>query len=176
MVPYLLSKLDSLFPDLDPNMVKQFLVYSELCQKTEDNETLKLIQGNKDSYVDGDQSSCTPRESPNYFFFFPGLISTERPVKIIRNQQDSQDLGYSCGCCIQCKPQQFLTTRFLQVLLLRLVSNYAAVIDEDSGTVEALALKRRCDVWKNGTRWCTRFGVEVLVEVTEQNSVVLILM
>ena len=150
MVPYLLSKLDSLFPDLDPNMVKQFLVYSELCQKTEDNETLKLIQGNKDSYVDGDQSSCTPMESPNYFFFFPGLISTERPVKIIWNQQDSQDWGYSCGCCIQCKPQQFLTTRFLQVLLLRLVFNYAAVIDEDSGTVEALALKRRCDVWKNG--------------------------
>jgi len=144
-------KLESLFPDLDPSMVKQFLVYTELCQRIEDNKTLKLIQGNEGICVDGDQSSRTPMESPKSFC-------------------------YSCGWCIQCKPQQFLTTRFLQVLLLRLVSNYAAVIDEDSGTVEALALKRRCDVWKNGTRWCTRFGVEVLVEVTEQNSVVLILM
>ena len=35
-------KLDSLFPDLDPNMVKQFLVYTELCQKIEDNKTLKM--------------------------------------------------------------------------------------------------------------------------------------
>ena len=145
------SKLDSLFPDLDPNMVKQFLVYSELCQKIEDSETLKLIQGSEDGYVDGDQSSDTAVESLKSYCLFPGLISAERPVNVW-NQQDSQDWGYCCGWCIQCKPQQFLTTRFLQVLLLRLVFNYAAVIDEDSGTVEALALKRRCDVWKNGTQ------------------------
>ena len=141
-------KLKGLFPDLDLNMVEQFLVYSELC-KIIDNDTLKLIQGNEDSYVDSEQPSGTPMEYENKFYFFPGLISAERPVNVW-SQQDSQDWGYCCGWCIQCKPQQFLTTRFLQVLLLRLVFNYAAVIDEDSGTVEALALKRRCDVWKNG--------------------------
>ena len=165
------SKLDSLFQDLDPEMVKQFLVYSELCQKIEDNETLKLID---DSFVDGDQPSCTPVQSENSFFFFPGLINAERPVNVW-NQQDSQDWSYSCGWCIQCKPQQFLTTRFLQVLLLRLVFSYAAVVDEESDTVEAFGLKRRCNIWNNGTQWCSRCGVEVLVEVIEQNSVVLLL-
>jgi len=169
------SKLDSLFSDLDPDMVKQFLVYSELCQKIEDSETLKLIQGSEDGYVDGDQSSDTPVESLKSYCLFPGLISAERPVNVW-NQQDSQDWGYCCGWCIQCKPQQFLTTRFLQVLLLRLVFNYAAVIDEDSKVMEGFALKRRCDIWKNGTHWCSRCGVEVLVEVTEQKSVVLVLM
>ena len=169
------SKLDNLFPELDPNMVKQFLVYSEFCQKIEDKETLKLIQGNEDSYEDGDHLSCTPMESENSCFFFPELINSERPA-IVWNQQDSQDRSYSCGWCIQCKPQQFLTARFLQVLLLRLVFSYAAVVDEESDTVEAFGLKRRCDIWKNGTQWCSRCGVEVLVEVIEQNSVVLFLM
>jgi len=41
------SKLDSLFPDLDSDMVKQFLIYSELCQKIDDHETLQLIMGKK---------------------------------------------------------------------------------------------------------------------------------
>lgn len=61
-------KLDSLFPDLDPHMVKQFLVYTELCQKIEDNGTLKLIPGNEDICVDGDQSSRTPMEFPKSLF------------------------------------------------------------------------------------------------------------
>ena len=129
----------------------------------------------EDSYVDSEQPSGTPMEYENKFYFFPGLISAERPVNVW-SQQDSQDWGYCCGWCIQCKPQQFLTTRFLQVLLLRLVFKYAAVINKDSDLVEGFSLKRRCEIWKNGTQWCNRRGVEVLVEVTEQISVVLVLM
>ena len=178
------SKLDKLFPDLDPNMVKQFLVYSELCQKIEDDETLRLILGSGDqSGSNSEQSSSTisnsdqtiSMESECNIFFFPGLISAKRPAAIW-NQPNHPDYSYSCGWCVQCKPQQFLTTRFLQVLLLRLVFSHAAVISQDSDTVEIPALKRICDVWKNGTHWCTRSGVEVLFELIEQNTVVLLLM
>ena len=167
------SKLDKLFPDFDHNMVKQFLVYSEFCQEIEDDETLKLILGNGDKSVDdSDQSSSTTLKSESPFFFFPRIISAKRPVNIWSQSNSS----YYCGWCIQCKPQQFLTSRFLQVLLLRLVFSYAAASSQDSDTVEVPALKRMCDVWKNGIHWCCRSGVEVLVEVTEQNTVVLLLM
>ena len=171
------SKLDKLFPDLDPSMVKQFLVYSELCQKIEDGETLKLILGNGDKSIGNSEHSLSisTKSETHTFFFFPGLISAKRPENIW-GQPNRPYYSYSCGWCVQCKPQQFLTTRFLQVLLLRLVFSYAAAISQDSGTVEISALKRRCDVWKNGTHWCSRGGVEVLVEVIEQNTVVVLLM
>ena len=170
------SKLDKLFPDLDPSMVKQFLVYSELCQKIEADETLRLIRGSGDKSVDdSEQSLLISMESESNFIFFPGLIGAKRPPAIWA-QPNHPGYSYSCGWCIQCKPQHFLTTRFLQVLLLRLVFSYAAASSQDSDTVEVPALKRTCDVWKNGTHWCTRSGVEVLVEVTEQNTVVLLLM
>ena len=170
------SKLDKLFPDFDHNMVKQFLVYSEFCQEIEDDETLRLILGNGDKSVDdNDQSSSTTLKSESHFFFFPGLIIAKRPVDIW-NQSNPSDYSYCCGWCVQCKPQQFLTSRFLQVLLLRLVFSYAAASSQDPDPTEIPTLKRICDVWKNGIHWCSRSGVEVLVEVTEQNTMVLLLM
>ena len=170
------SKLDKLFPDFDHNMVKQFLVYSELCQKIEDDETLRLILGSGDKSVDdSDQSSSISMECESDFFFFPGLISAKRPA-VVWNQPNHLNYSYCCGWCVQCKPQHFLTTRFLQVLLLRLVFSYAATSSQDSDPTEVPTLKRRCDVWKNGTHWCTRSGVEVLVEQIEQNTVVLLMM
>ena len=170
------SKLDQLFPDLDPNMVKQFLVYSEFCREIEDDETLRLILGNGDKSVDdNDQSSSTTLKSESHFFFFPGLIIAKRLVDIW-NQSNPSDYSYCCGWCVQCKPQQFLTSRFLQVLLLRLVFSYAAASSQDPDPTEIPTLKRICDVWKNGIHWCSRSGVEVLVEVTEQNTMVLLLM
>ena len=54
--------------------------------------------------------------------------------------------------------------------------NYAAAINRDSDAVEVPTLNRRCNVWKNGRHWCSRSGVEVLVEVIEQNTMVLLLM
>ena len=168
------SKLDKLFPDLNPNMVKQFLVYSELCQKIEDDVTLRLILGSGTKSSD-QSSSIISMDSESHFFFFPGLISARRPAAIW-TQSNHPDYSYSCGWCVQCKPQQFLTPRFLQILLLRLVFSYAAAISNDSDPVGVPALKRICDIWKNGTHWCTRGGVEVLVEVIEQNTVVRLLM
>jgi len=180
------SKIDKLFPHLDPNMVKQFLEYSELCQKIEDDETLRLILESGDKSY-SEQSLSISMDSESLFFFFPGLIRAKRPVNIW-TQPSHPDYSYSCGWCVQCKLQQFLTPRFLQVLLLRLVFSYAAAINQDSDPVEnsdtvkdmdlvkVSGLNRICDVWKNGTHWCTRDGVEVLVEVIEQNTMVLLLM
>lgn len=93
-------------------MVKQFLVYSELCLKIEGNETLKLIQGREDSDVDGD----TLMESQKSL---PGVINAERSVDVEPTR--FARLQVTAVSDIQCKPQQFLTIQFLQVLLLLLV-------------------------------------------------------
>lgn len=106
------STLDSLFPGLNPDMVKQFLIYSELCQKIDDLETLQLIMGKEDISAEGSQTKS--------FCFFPGLVSAERPVDLW-NHHTSQEYSYCCAWCIKCEPQHFLIPRFLQVLLLRLV-------------------------------------------------------
>jgi len=37
-------------------------------------------------------------------------------------------------------------------------------------------LRRRCAIWKNGIQWLDQDGVEAIVEVSEQNRVVLLLM
>ena len=37
-------------------------------------------------------------------------------------------------------------------------------------------LRRRCAIWKNGIQWLDQDGVETIVEVSEQNRVVLLLM
>ena len=163
------SKLDDLCPDLNlnPDIMKQFLIYSELGQKIDDHETLQLIMGKEDISAEVSQTQS--------FCFIPGLVNSERPVGVW-NHQSSQEYSYCCGWCIECKPQHFLSPRFLQVLLLRLVFNYAASVSQDSDTAELPTLNRQCNIWKNGTHWCTRDGVEVLVEVIEQNTVVLLLM
>ena len=157
------SKLSGVFPDLNLDMVKRFLVYSELAQKIEDVETLRLIGENKEA------AAIDPSETDEYYFF-PGLVSVEKPPNVW--DQSSKDFSYQCGWYLQCKPEQLLTNRFLHVLLLRLVFSFAAA--SDSGN-ETAPLNRRCSIWKNGIKWSNRDGVEVLVEVTEQSTVVLLL-
>ena len=157
------SKLTGVFPNLNLDMVKTFLVYSELAQKIEDVETLTLIGENKEA------AAIDPSDMDEYYFF-PGLVSVEKPLSAW--DQSSKDFSYQCGWYIQCKPEQLLTNRFLHVLLLRLVFSFAAASDSEN---ETPSLNRRCSIWKNGIKWSNRDGVEVLIEVTEQSTVVLLL-
>ena len=157
------SRLSGVFPDLNLDMVMKFLVHSELAQKIEDVETLRLIGENKEA------AAIDPSKTDEYYFF-PGLVSVEKPPNVW--DQSSKDFGYQCGWYLQCKPEQLLTNRFLHVLLLRLVFSFAAASDSENDTP---SLNRRCSLWKNGIKWSNRDGVEVLVEVTEQSTVVLLL-
>ena len=157
----LFSKLASHFSDLDPDLVAHFLCHLEFCHEVTDPEILTLLQAS------GVSSSSEER-----YFFFPGLVSLEMP----KNMWEPCDaFTYYTGWLLEClKPEHFFTSRFVQVLLLRLA--FALGLEPTATRMsDTPALERRCSVWKNGISWSDRFGVRVLVEVTDQKQVVVLL-
>lgn len=184
--------LHSLFKKLDIDLVTEYLVYSEFCQKIEDPETLNLIKrgcsetaeslelsdkpdpdkikASDDLASERALSTASEAELTEQYYFFPALVKSDRP-SCVWEKPEHCDFTYSFGWYLLCNRSHFLDPRFLHVLLLRLTFNFAAA----SKSSMQDNLQRKCTIWKNGIQWCTRNGVEVLVEVVEQNTAVLLL-
>ena len=62
------------------------------------------------------------------------------------------------------------------MLLLRLAFSFALIPDSSQQDEASPVLRRRCAIWKNGIQWLDQDGFETIVEVSEQNKVVLLLM
>ena len=164
------SKAASVFSGkYSTDMILSVLTLFEFCHKINNHFTLSLI-------ADGDpsQDSATAIDEPSEnYYFFPALVRVERPTDVWQNSGPGQ---YQCGWCLQCsKEGQSLTPRFLQVLLLRLAFSFALAPDPTQQDKASPVLRRRCAIWKNGIQWLNQ-GVETIVEVSEQNHVVLLLM
>ena len=152
-----LSKLAAVFPDLDQEMISQFLCHLEFCHEVTDPNVLSFLQ-----------AEATPSVDCERYFFFPSLVQLETPDDL---WQRSSDFDHHTGWILEClKAEQFLTPRFLQVLLLRLAFQFALI----SSVVPAssLAIRRKCYVWKNGISWTNQSGGEAIVEVVDQKKVV----
>ena len=157
-----LSKLAPLFPDINSDMITQFLCHLEFCQEIKALNLASLL-------VAEDQSIPTADER---YFFFPGLVHLDTPRDVI--ESGASKLDYNSGWVLQCsKPEQFFSSRFLQVLLLRLAFLFA-LAPTDPSTGDRLALHRKCSVWKNGIYWVNRSGGEAIVEVNNLRQVVAI--
>ena len=156
VVPF--SKIRKVFPERDPDMVVAFLQHLEFCQEISEAE-VSLISSQHF------RCSCGPVER---FFFFPALVSEERPS----GASEAIDTpSYRCGWTFQCsQPHQFLTSQFLHVLLLRLAFSFALAPDNTHEVLVSPVLERRCCVWKNGICWLSRDGIKTTVEETKQNS------
>ena len=157
-----LSKLAPLFPKVNSDMITQFLCHLEFCQEIKDVELVSLLA------TEG-QSSPTADER---YFFFPGLVHLDTPQDVIASS--ASNLDYNSGWVLQCsKPEQFFSSRFLQVLLLRLAFLFA-LAPTDPPTTDHLALHRKCSVWKNGIYWVNRSGGEAIVEIINLRQVLVI--
>ena len=156
-----LSKITAHFPQYEPTMILEFLSHMEFCREITDKEVLHLIT---------DKSS----DDLESYYFFPSLISINTPQSVWK--QDPR-FGYQCGWILQCSQlDQFLTPRFLQVLLLRLAFAFALVPSKPPVDQDFPALRRVCSVWKNGISWRNMDGVEAVVEVTEQGQAVVVML
>ena len=166
VVPF--SKLARHFADHDGGMLAQFLCHLEFCHEIRDPEVLEII------YKDYQAHSSTG--SDEQYFFFPSLVSVATPDQLQVWGDDSR-YSYRCGWMLQCSdPEQFLTPRFLQVLLLRLAF-FFALAPSDPTVHEAIpVLKRKCSVWKNGIHWLDDDGVSTLFEVDEQSQSLTVIM
>ena len=158
VVPF--SKIRETFPKRDPDMVVAFLQHLEFCQEISEDEVSLISRGDFGL-------SCGPMER---FFFFPALVSEERPS---RASEAIDTPSYRCGWTLQCsRPHQFLTPEFLHVLLLRLAFSFALAHESTHESQVSPVLQRRSSVWKNGITWLSRKLVETTVEVIEQNTAV----
>ena len=155
------------------DMILSVLTLFEFCRKINDSFTLSLIADN-DPSRDSATAIVTGDKSSDSYYFFPALVRVERPTDVWQSSGPGQ---YQCGWCLQCsKEGQHLTPWFLQVLLLRLAFSFALAPDTSQQDRASPVLRRRCAIWKNGIQWLDQDGVETIVEVSEQNRVVLLLM
>ena len=124
--------------------------------------------------AENDNFESKTTEDSEWYFLFPALISTNRPNEDIWQSEVFEQ--YRCGWCFHCtQPRQFLTSRFLHVLLLRLAFSFALAPDSPPSE-DSVVLTRRCSMWKNGIQWLSKTGVETIVEVPEPNRSVIVMM
>ena len=149
-------------------MVSEFLVHLEFCFKIEDHETLTLLKDKA-----GNEEDMSPDVSEEYYFF-PALVSVENPRHV---WEKNDDMCCKCSWLYQCRePDQFLTTQFLHVLILRLAFTFALKLDPGDCRENSLTLRCRCSVWKCGIAWFNRVPIETVVEVGLQHQSVILMM
>ena len=148
------SILQKLFPKHNTDMLIGLLKSLQFCHVL-DSSTLQMSKTNI--------SGLFPLPSDE-FLFFPSLICTEPPKDIIIEN----GLGW---CVWYPDPNQFLSTRFLHLLLFVLsyifclpCRNRIGKIADGDPQIDMLA--RCCDIWINGIYW-ENDEVEAIVEVTE---------
>ena len=158
------STLLKLFPKHNTDMLIQFLTSLQFCHQI-DSRAVRSITNN----VLFEELTLSKDEK---FLFFPALITEDKPSSLF-NKPD----GF--GWCLWCpNPQQFLSTRFLHTLLLHLA--YTQCLSPDQTGIIATnskvrTLQRVCSMWKNGISWKDENNIEIMVEVTEHNRCVTIL-
>ena len=147
------------FPDYDAKMLVGFLINLQFCRRIDPQ-----VQTTIDNTREADDSK--------ELLLFPSLISAKC------DQEVHIDAKY--GWCLYCGDKnRFLSTRFIQVLLLSLAFKHCLKKDPDLGEVRrsttATLYQRRCKIWKTGIYW-KKDGVAVLVEITDHNRCVTLLL
>ena len=151
-----LSKLAECFPGKDMEILIGFLTHLEFCHEIS-NQALHQIISRKYSPDFGER-----------YYLFPALISLKAKESI---WEGKCDFKYHFGWILQCTElEQFFSSRFLQVLLLRLAFIFAL----ESSTEDPcnLGIRRKCLLWKNGIFWGRHFGINMLVEINHNKHVI----
>ena len=154
------SRIRQVFPEFNSDMIIGFLEHFEFCHRVEQSWI---------SLSELEQSLT--EKTDDEFYLFPALVTSERPL------QESQKCSYHCGWLMHSSVEdQFLTTRFLHVLLLRIAFLFSQPQDYttlSSTKAEGPAVRRKCKIWKNGINWHDANGVSTLFEVRDLKTVVL---
>jgi ankyrin repeat protein len=158
-----LSNIRRLFPHHDPQMLIGFMMHLELCHEISTSEASLISRENSCSALSGTNDSKS-------FYFFPALVKVELSNKDFFRETNY----YKYGWCLQrVAMHQCLTSRFLHTLLLRLAFTFALQCKQSVGSI---VIQRKCNIWKNGIHWVSNNGVEVVVEIVEQSTAVVVVL
>ena len=152
------SSLLSVFPHYNTDMLVGFLHSLDFC---------RLVGP---SVLENTNLQTTPSHSTADLLFFPGLIQSERPDSLV--QQGALEFGW-CLVCID--PEQYLSSRFLYILLLSAAYQFSQSVRRKV-TSSLRGLQRRCNVWKNGISWTDSDNITTLIELLDNNRRVLVAM
>ena len=153
VVPF--SKIISSFHNFDPQLIVDFLVHMEFCREIREEDLLNLVTEAHTEY------------SKERHFLFPALTEQTHNLWTPHPHQ------YTSCWVLRCLEDHYLTPRFHQVLLLRLVFQHTEALEPHKVAPTSLVLNQQCSIWRNGIKWTTD-SCDVLVEVTD-HSVVLFL-
>ena len=144
------SSLLSVFPHHNTDMLVGFLQSLNFCKPVEP------------SVLENTNLQTTPSHSTADLLFFPGLVQLERPDCLV--QQGALTFGW----CLKCvDPHEFLSSRFLHVLLLSVAYKFP---------LASQGLNRMCRVWKNGIFWRNYDNITTVIELLDNNRCVLVAM
>ena len=148
------SRINEVFPDLNIGMVIGFLEHFEFCHRV----GLDWV---------GDSWSNQALSDDEYYLF-PALVTSENMPQV---SQETHEISYCCDWLLcSAAEDQFFTTQFLHVLLLRLAFLFAPPQDEtmpSSRKIKTPVLSRRCHMWKNGISWPDTNGVKAVFEMKD---------
>ena len=143
------SNLHKVFPDYNSEMLVGFLTSLDFCRPVDP------------SVLQYTNLQTTPSHS-TADLFFPGLILSERPDSLV--QQGALKFGW----CLRCMdPHEFLSSRFLHILLLSVAYKFPLASE---------GLHRMCRVWKNGIFWRNYDDITTVIELLDNNRCVLLAM
>ena len=142
------------------DMFMRFLTHLEYCREISDDQTYQLLT-----------ETHSALSTNQRWYFFPGLVKRSLPDGIWR--QDSS-FTHHFGWIVQCtNREQFFTSQFLHVLILRVMFTYSDSIDSNT---ELSVIEQKCSVWKSGIFWANQFGAESLIDMLPDNQSVVFIM
>ena len=144
------SNLHKVFPDYNSEMLVGFLTSLDFCRPVDP------------SVLQYTNLQTTPSHSTADLLFFPGLVQSERPDSLV------QQGGLEFGWCLKCMdPHEFLSSRFLHILLLSVAYKFP---------LAGQGLHRMCRVWRNGIFWRNYDDTTTVIELLDNNRCVLVAM
>ena len=163
-----MSSLTELYPQYNPEMLVELMVRLEFCHPV-----------NLSGMTTNLQPVGTPvsmENSNEVLLFFPSLLKAKRPQALTGSESYAKLVRF--GWCLGCKDYeyQFLSSRFLHVLLLRLAYTFPLPSEEYTKTHDLHKIERICTVWINGISWNNEDGIRTVVEVIQQNRWVVVTM
>ena len=151
--------LDKVLPQ---HITKECLVQLQYCQEI--------------SHKDVSTFPSLPQSGSSHqsFLFFPALCRVD---KIDVAWTTPPGLSYGIGWLARCADAScdHFPSRFLHVLLLRLVFRFTLQVPTQPQTLSASSLDhsyltRRCAMWTSGVRWRMEEGVECMVELVDDKK------
>ena len=151
------SVLKQLFPKFDIEMLVGFMQNLQLCYHV-------TLSGNSTNLQHFEAFSFTAEDEEDINLFFPSLLTNFQKILFPINED-------SCfGWCLYCNKteDQYFTSEFLHVLLLRLAYSFPMASSNHS--------QSKCTVWTNGIYWDNVEEINTTVELINHNRCVMVVM